>query len=228
MQTKNYIVLLLFCLSITAKADDGLKWSELRVLINTNTLATAPTALNNLTAPDNVPALDTLHSIGIEADAKYKWIKVGTQLRGTLFSLTPPNAALGGNSSLTVQQYAGGVLARIPIIDKDMLQFDVFAELGIANTKIDVQTSSSGKGTFTKDSGFYQRAGASLGLGWATFKFYVEAGQEWNNLNDLSFQGTIANNIKSVDFTGPYYALGIIIYGMPSWIKPGGITVGKN
>ena len=214
--------------SMSAHADDGLKWSELRVYLSSNSFSSAPTALNNLTAADNVKKLSDLTGMGLEADAQVKpWLKVGTKFRGIWNAVNQPNPPSPATAYIQITQYSAGLLARGTILEKDWIQADLFAELGLANTKIDVLTSVSGKGTFTKDSGLYQRAGISVGLGSPTFKFFVEAGQEWNNLSSVSFTGTLVNNISSVDFTGPYYAAGLIIYGIPSWIKPGGITTSK-
>lgn len=227
MQTKHYLFISLLFFTLNTFADDGLKFSELRVLLMTNTFGSAPAALNNLTAPDNVDALDTIYGIGIEADARYKWVKIGTRFKGVLMSKSAPNAPSNSSVGLTVGQYSGGVLARVPVTEQDHVNFDVLAEVGAANTKIDVETSSSGKGTFSKDAGVFARAGASVGVGWPTFKFYVEAGQEWNNLTDLKFEGTLTNNVREVDFSGPYVSVGMIFSGIPSWITPGGITFGK-
>lgn len=231
MKTKTYkalfflIIVQLF--NITALADDGIKWSELRIFLSSNTFSSPPTALNNLTATDNVQKLNDLTGVGLEAVGKFKpWLKVGTRIRGIWNSVYPSNPPSPATAYLSVSQYGGGVVARIPIIEKEWMQFDAFAELGLANTKIDIQTIGSGRGTFTNNSGFYQRAGASVGVGFPSAKLYFEAGQEFNNLNSMSFEGTLSNNVSSVDFTGPYYAIGIIISGMPSWIKPGFISVG--
>ncbi len=219
--------IIIHLLTTYAYADDGVKFSELRIFGAANTFTTEPTALNNLTAADNVQKLDSITGLGLEADAKYKSFKFGTRFKYVLMSKEPANAAVGGNSALTISQYSTGLLGRFPIIENSWAQFDAFIELGMANTTIDVKTSSSGKGTFKKDGSFYQRAGASIGAGGPAFKFYVEAGQEWNNMKDLTFSGTLSNNISAVDLSGPYFAVGIIISGLPSWIKPGGITVGK-
>lgn len=227
MKTKIYITTILCIFTLSAQANNDIKFSELRFFGSTNTFAKEPTALNNLTAPDNVQKLDSITSIGLEADAKYKWLKVGTKFTYALMSKEPANAPVGGTSSLTVNQYTVGLLARVPVVDTDLFMFDVMAELGMSNNKIDIQTSTSGKGTFTKDGNFYQRAGVSAGIGWQTFKFYAEVGQEWNKLDDLKFEGTLANNVTSADFSGPYVSVGIIILGLPSWIKPGGVTFGK-
>lgn len=230
----KFKVIFLFALSLVtnlfssqAWAEEGIKFSELRIFGATNTFTNEPVAFNNLTAADNVQKLDSLTGFGLEADAKFKAFKFGTRFKYVLMSKEPANAPLGGNSALTVSQYTAGLLGKLPVVDKDWAQVDLFVELGMANTSIDIKTLSSGNGTFKKDGSFYQRAGASLGLGTPSFKFFVEAGQEWNNVSDLSFSGTLANNISSVDLSGPYYAVGIIISGLPSWIKPGSISVGK-
>ena len=80
MQTKYYLFIPLF--TFNAFASDGLKFSELRVLLMTNTFGATPAALNSLTSPANVDALDTIYGIGIEADARYKWVKIGTRFKG--------------------------------------------------------------------------------------------------------------------------------------------------
>lgn len=227
MQTKNYLALFILLFTFNTFADDGLKFSELRVLLMTNTFGKAPTALNTLTAPDNVDALDSIYGIGLEADARYKWVKFGTRFKAVLMSKNAPNAPANSSAGLTVEQYSAGALVRVPLTEQDHFQFDVLAEIGGANTKIDVETSSAGKGTFSKEAGLFGRAGASVGVGWPTFKIYLEAGQEWNNLNNLKFEGNLANNVSEVDFSGPYYSVGLIFSGIPSWITPGGITFGK-
>lgn len=228
MKTNNiFPILITSIFTSISYADNSLKFSELRILATTNTFATEPTALNNLTAADNVQKLDTSNGIGLEADAKYKAFKVGTRFKYVLMSKEPIGAAVGGPSALTISQYTVGLLGRYPIVDNDLLTFDVVAELGMANTSFDVKTIASGNGTFKKDGSFFQRAGAAFGVGWPSAKFYFEVGQEWNKLDDMSFTGTIANNINSVDLSGPYFSIGLIISGMPSWITPGGITFGK-
>lgn len=233
MQTKTYIVSLI-SLFITLNsapslaADIDFKWSELRVFISNNTFAKEPTELNNLGNTDNIEDYKGFTGIGLEADAQLtKKFKVGTRIKGIWNSMYPPNSPMPATAYVGVSQYSAGFLGRATLIENENLLVDVLAELGLANTKFDVKTSGSGNGQFTKDAGFYQRLGASVGFGWSSVKFYIEAGQEWNNLNDIKFEGTITHNLTSLDLSGPYYAFGIIISGIPSWIKPGGISVGN-
>lgn len=229
MQPKIYKTILFLALiqffTFRSHAADEIKWSELRVFISNNTFTTSPTALNSLTAADNVEKLDHLTGVGLEVDGQIKpWLKIGTRIRGIWNAVYPPNPPSPATAYLRISQYSGGMLARIPVVNTDVVLFDIFAELGLGNTKLDIQTISSGNAAFTKNSGFYQRAGASLGLGSAAMKLYIEAGHEWNNLNSMSFEGTLSNTVSSVDFSGPYYAIGLIISGIPSWIKPGGFS----
>lgn len=214
-------------MSTVQATDLGVKWSEIRIFGTNNKFASEPTDLNNLTAADGVPAFKSMTGIGIEADGQVlPWLKIGTRIKGILTSSNRQDGPMPANSYLTFQQYSGGILTRIPLINRDFVLLDAVAELGVSNNKIDIQTTG-GKGTFTKDGNFYQRAGGSLGIGWSSFKFYVEAGYEWNKLSGMSFEGTLTNNISSVDLSGPYTSIGIIISGVPSWIKPGSISVGK-
>lgn len=228
MKTSLIFAIFIFFFGLNSSAND-LKFSELRVFLSNNTFGTPQTSLNNQTAPDSVEKFSQLTGVGLEADARVKpWLKVGSRIKGIWNSVYPPNPPTPATSYLQISQYSAGLLARVPLAEKDWLQADIFAELGLANTKIDIQTISAGKGTYTRDSGFYQRAGVSVGIGSAALKIYAEAGQEFNNLGTPSYEGTLtANNVSTVDLSGPYYAVGVIISGIPSWIKPGTVSVGK-
>lgn len=228
MKTKFYLVLAPILWSCFAFSED-FKWSELRVFTMQNNLSAAPTALNNLTAPDNVEPLETLYGIGLEADGRWKWLKVGTRFKGILMSKDAPNAPTPPTAYLTVGQYSGAGIARFAVIEKDNINFDLLVEAGLANTSIDVRTNGSGKSDIKCEACPFGRVGASLNLGWPTFKFSFEGGQEFNNLTTLNASGDLAaaNNISSIDLSGPYFAVGFILYGIPSWIKPGGITMGN-
>lgn len=227
MKTKLIISLLvvngLFFSSI-AHAELDLKWSELRLFISGNTYEKDQTQLNTLTDVDNIEKLKSFAGLGFEAVADYKpWVKLGTRLK----FIGNSNYPVGSRASyLQILQYTAGIVARFPIAATNNVSMDLLAELGLANTKIDIQTLA-GKATFNQSAGFFQRAGASLGLGGEEFKFYVEGGYEWQNLNGLKSEGTLVNNISKVDLSGPYTAVGVIISGLPEWIKPGKLfTVG--
>lgn len=222
MKTKTGILFLALITLFTAhsEADDSVKWSEVRLYHATNKLAAAPTALNNLTAPDNVPALDTLQSLGIEIDGQYKMLKVGVKFGYTNSSAEPPNAPFPAPAYLSVSQFTAGLVARIPIVTQPAYLFDAFVELGAADTTFNAQTISSGKATLKKDKNFYQRAGASVAVGSAAVKLYAEVGQEWNKVSDPSSSGTMVTNIPAVDLSGTYFALGLIISDVPEWLKP--------
>lgn len=230
MQTKisALVFILIPFITINTKAADlGIKWSEIRIFGTKNNFSKELTDINNLTATDGVPKLDSLTGIGIEADGRVlPWLKVGTRITGILMSASREDAPMPATSYVTVQKYAGGILGRIPIVDKEYLLFDLVTELGISNNKIEIQTNA-GKGTFTKNNNFYQRTGVSIGIGGPSIKFLFEAGNEWNNLSGITSEGNLTNNISSVDLSGPFFAAGIIISGIPAWIKPGGISVGK-
>jgi len=209
--------------AFAAGTDHNFSWSELRVFITSTKLSNAQDGFNNLTSADQVSSLSSLTSYGLEADAHVlPWLKIGSRFRETWTSLAP--ASSSSTAVLNVRQDSAGLVARIPLVDNDHFVLDVFVEAGLANSEIDIRTTSSGTGAFTQNSSFYQRAGGSVGLGWKAVKFYIEAGQESNNLNNLTYRGTLNTTISSANFNGTYIGGGLIISGMPSWIKPGGVS----
>lgn len=225
LKIKSSLWVFILASLIVLPAQAKFKWSELRIFATSNQFDHAQNQLNLLTTADNVRTFKTYSGIGIEADAQVlSWLKVGTRYNGSWSKVTEPYAPSPAPAFIAIQQSAAGMLVRVPLVQQNWIQFDVFGELGLANTHIDVQTSSSGGGTFTQNAGFYQRAGASLGIGWKSFKIYVEAGQEWNRMSNPSYSGTLSTGINSIDLGGPFYAAGFIISGVPSWIKPGGVS----
>lgn len=230
MQTTKYIVFLFLIISIiyvqpAQAVDVDFKWSEIRFFISNNNFSDDNTALNSLTTADNVEKLKSLAGFGLEVDARLKpWLKVGTRIKGIFNAVKAPEPA---QAYTQLSQYTAGLLARIPIVDNSSVLFDVFTEVGLANTTLEVKTTSSGTGEFSKEGGVFGRAGASVGFGWESGKIFVEGGQEWNKLDGLSFKGNLVNNVSSVDLSGTYVSVGVIISGIPSWIKPGGISSGK-
>lgn len=221
---KKYINLLTTVILITlthnAYADDKIKWSEIRLFHSTLNLATTPTSLNNLSAPDGVSGLDTLRSLGLEIDGQWKWLKIGAKFTYMNSSSEPPNSPFPPLAYQSTRQFNAGIVGRLPLADKDSLLFDVFAEIGASDTTLDVQTIGSGRGSLDKDQNFYQRAGASVGIGSKDLKLYIEAGQEFNKLDGLKATGTLVSGISTVDLSGPYYSIGLIISGVPDWLTP--------
>lgn len=220
IHAKLLLLLLLTTITQNTLAEDKIKWSEIRLFHSTVNLTSAPTALNNLTASDNVPALDTLRSLGLEIDGQWKWLKIGAKFTYMNSSSEPPNSPFPPLAYQSTRQFNAGVVGRLPIVNKDSLLFDVFAEIGASDTTFDVQTTGSGRGTLDKDQNFYQRAGASVGAGTKDLKLYVEVGQEFNKLDGLKSSGSVVSGVSSVDLSGPYYSIGLIISGVPDWLTP--------
>ncbi len=127
---------------------------------------------------------------------------------------------------MNISQYTAGLIARFPLIDKAWFNLDVGTELGVANTRINVNTVTKGQGVFKKEGGFIQRASISAAIG-TSIKFFVEAGQEWNDFSDRTYERNLTTNNFPLDLSGTFYGLGITIQGIPGWITPGTITVGK-
>lgn len=201
-----------------------IKWSEIRLFGTTNSFTNTQTDLDNLTSADKTPSLTQYTGYGLEAYGQMNWFKFGFRYKGAWASLTPDNSTTPATAFLHLQQAGGGPVLRIALINQDWLLLDIFGEVGSTNTTIDVLTKSSGSGTFSKNGTIYERAGASLGIGWSSFKLYVEAGKEWNKVDTPTFTGTLSNSITSIDLSGTYIGFGMIIVGVPSWFH---ITGGK-
>lgn len=214
-------------LDIPAYAKEyGLNWSEVRFFITNTTFTHRDEDMDSVLQADQIEPLKKVSGFGLEADAEItSWFKAGTKIKGVFNAANKKEAPMPATEYLAIQQYSAGLTGRLMLINKDNLFLDLFGELGLSNNTIELK-SSFGDAKWEKDSHFYQRAGASMGFGSSGFKMYVEGGYENFKIDKLNHQGTFGQNIDTIDLSGNYVAVGLVISGLPSWIKPGGVTIG--
>jgi hypothetical protein len=212
----------------SAKAKDiSMNWSELRVFATETTFANQSEELNTLLEMDGIEKLDKVVGFGLEADAEVtKWFKVGTKFRGIFTGSNKKEAKLPATEYLSIQQYSAGLVGRISLINKQNLLLDIFAEAGLSNNTIEIK-STLGSAKWEKNSHFYQRAGASLAAGGPAIKFYIEGGYEMFKLDNLKHEGQFGQNTSEIDLSGSFVGIGLVFSGIPSWIKPRGLSTGK-
>lgn len=226
LMTLNIFLNVLF-LNIPAYAKEySLKWSEIRFFLSETTFAHEDENLNSLLQADQIEKLNKVTGFGLEVDAEVTpWFKAGTKIKGIFAGSNKKEAAFPATEYLSIQQYSAGLTGRLVVVNKENFFFDVFGELGLSNNTIELK-SSFGTAKWDKNAHFYQRAGGSLGFGSSAVKMYVEGGYENFKLEKLNYEGTIGQNADSIDLSGSYVAVGLIVSGIPSWIKPGGLSVG--
>jgi hypothetical protein len=108
--------------------------------------------------------------------------------------------------------------ARVPIVNTAVFRFETFAAYGGANTTVDV-TSATQVGSYTdKKSEWFGHSissyGAALGVGYKRFYIYIEGGYENNKTGKLTYTGTVSQSVESIDLSGTYGVIGILINGV--------------
>ncbi|MCM2353789.1 MAG: hypothetical protein NDI63_09250 [Pseudobdellovibrio sp.] len=228
LMTINIFLNVLF-MNIPAHAKDfNLKWSEVRFFLSETTFANKDENLGALMQADQIEELNKVTGFGLEANAALSsWFKAGTKIKGVFNAANKKEAPFPATEYLAVQQYSAGLTGRLMLANKKNFNLDLFGELGLSNNTVELQTTG-GKAKWDKNSHFYQRAGASVAAGGESFKVFVEGGYENFKLDNLKYEGTIGQNINEIDLSGSYVSVGLIISGLPSWIKPGGLSTGGN
>ncbi|WP_409478686.1 hypothetical protein [Pseudobdellovibrio sp. HCB154] len=226
LMTINVFLNVLF-MNIPAHAKEfNLKWSEVRFFLSDTTFANKDENLGALMQAEQIEELKKVTGFGLEVDAELSsWFKAGTKIKGVFNGSNKKEAPFPATEYLSVQQYSAGLTGRVMLVNKENFFFDVFGELGLSNNTVELRTTM-GNAKWDKNSHFYQRAGASTGFGGSSFKMFVEGGYENFKLDNLKHEGAIGQNINEIDLSGPYVSVGLIISGLPSWIKPGGLSIG--
>lgn len=222
---KNLLVALVLQVFLVtqAQAKDinlDIKWSDVRFFVSDTTLANPSSQLQTLAQADGIPDLTKLTGFGLEIIGQLApRIKIGAKFRGVLFGTNKKDASAIPTSYYQVQQYTAGPTVRGLIIDTDSFFWDLYAEVGTANNTVQLSTAL-GKGEWSKSGDIYTRAGSALGIGGQSAKLLIEAGYESIKMSGAEYQGTVGSQVKEIDLSGPYVAVGLSISGLPSWIKP--------
>ncbi|AZZ35295.1 hypothetical protein CIK05_00240 [Bdellovibrio sp. qaytius] len=226
MMILNIFLNIIF-LNIPVYAKDlNLKWSEIRFFLSDTKFANKDENLGALMMPDQIEEMKGITGFGLEVDAELNsWFKAGTKVKGVFNGSNKKEAAFPATEYISVQQYSAGLTGRVMLVNKDNIFLDMFGELGLSNNSVELKTSG-GTAKWEKNSHFYQRAGASMGLGGSLLKMYVEGGYENFKMKNPNYEGTIGQNINEIDLSGSYVSVGLVISGIPSWIKPGGLSIG--
>lgn len=211
-----------------AQAKDlDLKWSELRIFADQTNFSQFPSDLNDLAKMNGIDELHSVVGFGLEANAELKeWFKLGTKFKGVFAGSNKKEASASSTDYLSVQQYSAGLTGRVNLLKSDSFLIDSFVELGLSNNTIEIHTAA-GQGKWEENSHFYQRAGLTAAFGGPSFKFFAEGGYEVFKLDHLDYQGTVGSQIQTIDLSGTFVGVGMIISGIPSWIKPGSISSGN-
>ncbi len=158
-----------------------------------------------------------LNILNVGARIQVKYSKVSENANPSANPLNPYYASL--------QQYEGFFITRLDVVKTNSFKFDLVGGAGLSSIKVDVRTSS-GEGTFSRSSDtspyFVSLAGASVGVGFGNLFLFVEGGQEWNSASSLNRSGTTSASVNGIDVSGPYIFAGIILNGVPSFIKLNG------
>jgi hypothetical protein len=225
MKVSQFIILIgLGLISFSAQAGEETKPNQFRIYAGQSSFN--PDQLNSALSAAGIAGLKSATLFGGEytylpftklnvgARVQVKYAKVLENANPSANPLNPYYASL--------QQYEGFFITRVDVVKTNSFKFDVVGGAGLSSIKADVRTST-GEGTFSRASDtspyFASLAGASVGFGFGNLYLFVEGGQEWNSASNLTRSGLTSSSVTAIDVSGPYVFAGIILNGVPSFVK---------
>lgn len=178
-----------------------------------------PDEMNALLTSQNLKNIQSYGQFGLEITYPLTpFLDVGMRYSrrsaSTLTSLSP-----SGTPYADLWQDAILLLARVPVLRSALFRADVFGGLGGTNTTLDIRTATM-NGTLARKGpdkwigAPYLSAGASAGIGYKSFYFYLESGYDFNKVSGLSQSGTITGSLNTIQLSGPYVMLGLMFDGV--------------
>ena len=97
-----------------------------------------------------------------------------------------------------------------PIVDTEVFKMGLFGGFGVASTTLTVKSASE-DGKYNESASPLGIAGASIAIGKKYVFLKLEAGYEYNNIQDLVRTGSTSNNIGKLELSGGYFNVGILL-----------------
>ncbi|MCM2321827.1 MAG: hypothetical protein NDJ90_01035 [Oligoflexia bacterium] len=178
-----------------------------------------PTELNREMTAQGLDTFNGLTSFGVEITyPALRFLDLGMRYTRRLGM----EYVSGGNSTLhygAIGQNAILLLARVPFLRTSVFKFDIFAGAGGTNTTLEMKTPSlDGKLSKVGPAEWFAAPtwsyGASAGLGYKKFYFFVEGGFERNVITKMASSGTMTGNVGTLDLSGRYVMLGLLFDGI--------------
>lgn len=170
-----------------------------------------PTAVNTYLGTQSLSDMKDVNRFGAELYGQvYKYLSLGVK-----FTINYKNIdGASATEYATLYQTNSMVMARVPIFKTDFQFVDIFAGIGLPNTKFTKGGTLSGE-LSNNEKSLVTSAGASIGFGYKKVFLYVEGGYEWNKVGTLQRTGNISTTLDTLDLTGPYATVGLVYDGLP-------------
>lgn len=205
---KCYLALLIFILSSSAQAAGDFP-AKARLFAG-NTWAENET-LNQEMQTQGLKEFGVLGKFGVEITFEWNFLEVGLAYmkRGIENDETISETSTLYTARLDQDIFIGVV--RLPLIKSSFFRADVFGGAGGSSATLKVVNASQNgelkNGSFSAPFLTY---GASAGLGYKGFYFYIEGGFDSCKVESLTRTGTISNAVQSINASGAYGAFGLM------------------
>lgn len=179
------------------------------------------TNLNETIEAQGLKKFENLTQFGLEITYPLvTYLDVGARLTARLANNEEETPDPNTDFSARIEQQSYLLVARIPFVKTDLIRADVFAGFGGSNTSFKIKTAGqNGELTRTATEGWlatpYAAYGASLAIGHKWLYVVFEGGIETNKVDSFTRSGTVDSNINTLDLSGSYFSVGLLLDGIP-------------
>lgn len=178
-----------------------------------------PKELKTELAAQGLKDADGINNFGIEITfPTYEYLQLGLRYNHHLMGLDELTSDPATDYKAEIKQDTFAGVARVPFYKSDFVVMDVFAAVGVAMTNYTEKTASI-DGTLKNSASPYYTAGASMAFGYKQYFLFFEGGYEGNKVSDLKREGTINNNLNTLELSGTYFLVGLMFDGIPIFKK---------
>lgn len=222
MAHKNIMLTILFIVLFNYYTANGAERSgQARLFLGSTQVK--PTELNTELTAQGLKNADLNNQFGVEITFPLtEKFNGGLRYVKHLISQDEANGSAVTDFKIQLDQDAALFVGRYAFYKTDIIKVDAVLGVGGSNTTYTIKTATQDGSLTKKGSPFAtldSLAGASVAIGQGKYYFILEAGYEIQKIDGFAQSGTINNNVKTIDLSGPYLTIGFMFDGIPISMK---------
>lgn len=184
-----------------------------------------PVNLNQELAAQGLQEFSAVSKLGVEITYPLaRYLDVGINYTKRYLAKDEADSNPATPYQALINQDSVMLVARVPFLKTDVVRLDVFGGVGGSNTTLSLKTATQDGELTRRESNDwfaspYAAYGASVAVGYKKFYFVLEGGMELNKVDSFKRTGTVNDNIQTIDLSGSYVSVGLLINGISATAK---------
>jgi len=174
-----------------------------------------PKDANTLVEGDGIEAIKKINYLGLEASKDLgSVVNLGLRMNLGTMRAKPTDSTASGTYYALLSQVDFLIMLNFPLIKSEKFKAEIVSGIGASSSSITMKTASQDGGFSATQSLPTAVIGAAVAVGHKYVFLRIEGGYEYSKAGSLVKTGTPTGTLETLDTSGPYVSVGILIDGL--------------